>query len=166
MNRNTQHQQTEKAKSSRLRSCMALLLFAVYALGNFVFSQSALCVFGQIEGQHEVLVRGNQVILHHPNQTQAPHRPWAQLLVAVSHTNPAGDHELPCAPQVIADPEPVSANTSSAQVLHAHDDDQAAFEHHALDRAIAKDCGMVRHGTKQITGDPVILQWRTVKRMV
>lgn len=166
MNRNTQHQQTEKAKSPRLRSCMAVLLLAVYALGNFVFSQSALCVFGQIEGQHEVLVRGNQVILHHPNQTQTPHRPWARLLVAVSHTNPAGDHELPFAPQVIADPEPVSANTSSAQVLHAHDNDQAAFEHHALDLSSAKDCSVRMHDTKRITGDPMILHWRTVKRMV
>lgn len=145
---------------------MALLLFAVYALGNFVFSQAALCMIGQIEGQHEVLVRGNQVILHHPNQTQAPHRPWARLLVAVSHTNPAGDHELPCAPQVIADPEPVNANTSCAQVLHAQDDDQTAFVHHALDLLMVRDYDMLRHGTKKITGDAMILQWRTVKRMV
>ena len=145
---------------------MALLLFSVYALGNFVFSQSALCVFGQIEGQHQVLVRGNQVILHHPNQTQAPHRSWARLLVAVSHTNPAGDHELPCAPQVIADPEPVNANTSCAQVLHAQDDDHAAFEHHALALSVPIDCGMTLRETKRITGDVMILQWRTVKRMV
>lgn len=154
------------AMSSRLRSCMALLLFAVYALGNFVFSQSALCMIGQIEGQHEVLVRGNQVILHHPNRTQAPHRSWARLLVAVSHTNPAGDHELPCAPQVIADPEPASFHPSSTQAHPSTDDDHAAFEHHALAPSVPIDCGMTLRETKRITGDVMILQWRTVKRMV
>jgi hypothetical protein len=166
MNRQRQHQQTEKAKSSRLRSALGLLLLAVYALGNFVFSQSALCVFGQMTGQHEVLVRGDQVILHHPDETPSPHRLGTQLLVAISHTNTAGDHELPCAPLVIADPEPNLQTSFNFTFCADLDDDPPAFEHHVLDHTQELDYRKVTQGSGQIAEDAMIMQWRTVKRMV
>jgi hypothetical protein len=163
MNGTSQYQNSQKAKSARLRSWFGLLLFTVYALGNFVFSQSALCVFGQISGQHEVLIRGDQVILHHAQSTP---RSFVELLVSMSHTNSKGDHELPCAPLVFADPEPSTKNTSHTQSINAHDDDQTVFHHHALDQPDAMVCGVVRNLIELIAGDAMISHWRTVKRMV
>lgn len=166
MNSFTYHQKPQKPKSSRLRVLWGVLMLSVYAFGNMVLSQSALCLLGQVYGQHEVVVCGDQVILHHPNRDQLPHRSFTQIIEAISHSNAANDHLLSCAQSINADCERSFGFEVASPSMDAEEHDQHHFFHHALHESYGIACGLICDRVGSITKGATLAQWCTVKRMV
>lgn len=166
MNSFSYHQKPQKPKSSRLRTLWGILMLSVYAFGNMVLSQSALCLWGQVSGQHEVVVCGDQVILHHPNRDQLPHRLFTQILVAISHSNAAGDHLLSCAQSINADCERSFGFDTTSPSIDAEEHDQHHFFHHALHGSYGIASGLISDRMDSISNGAALAQWCTVKRMV
>lgn len=83
-------------KPERSSLTPGLILLLLYTVGQLLLSPAMLAGLAGVTGQHQVFLKGDRVILHHPNGLTKPHHGLAKLLVAISHADESGDHVLPC----------------------------------------------------------------------
>ncbi len=160
------HKNLASRKSSRLRSAMGLLLLTVYALGQFVFASSALSQIAALTGQHQVLISGDCVVLHHANGEASPHQGFTKFLVALSRTNAAGDHILPSVPADLCE-EPRQSEDVENDLTTAFVDEQGGiFEHHSLLGITDRHEGAAAVPRNAFITQLTLSHWRTVKRVV
>ena len=160
------HKTLMKTKSSRLRSAMGLLLIAVYALGQFVLAPSVLAALAELTGQHQVILSGDSVVLHHPNGQASPHNSLAKVLVAISHTDESGDHVLPCVETGLCEEPRLIELAEAPPSMELVEDGNDFFMHHCL---LAIDSTQERFSDAQNHPhftELTLTHWRTVKRMV
>ena len=154
------------ARSQRLRSALALLLMAVFSLGQFFLSATALSSLASLAGQHQVLFSGDSVVLHHPQGQTSQHQGLAKVLVAISHADESGDHVLPCVETGFCE-EPrlseLSETTPPMIMLEVAND---CFEHHSLLAMAAGEESVSATHDHPLVTELTLTHWRTVKRMV
>lgn len=153
-------------KSQRLRSVLALLLMAVFSLGQFFLSATALSSLASLAGQHQVLFSGDSVVLHHPQGQTSPHQGLAKVLVAISHADESGDHVLPCVETGFCEEPRLCELSETAPSMEIVADFNPFFEHHCLLAIEAIEESLcAAHDHPHLT-ELTLTHWRTVKRMV
>ena len=165
MNFHSQKKPTH-GKSHRLRSAMALFLMAVFSLGQFFLSATALSSLASIAGQHQVLFSGDCVVLHHTQGEATPHHGLTKILVAISHADESGDHVLPCAETDFCEEPRVSEFIETTPSIEFINDDNPFFEHHCLLAMQAGEESLVATHCRPHFTELTLTHWRTVKRMV
>lgn len=165
MHHHSQKKSTHE-KSHRLRSALALLLMAVFSLGQFFLSASALSSLASLAGQHQVLFSGNSVVLHHPQGQTGPHQVLATVLVAISNADESGDHVLPCVETGFCEEPRLSELSETTSPMAMAGEENDCYERHSLLAMQASHCSLPATLDHPRGKELTLSHWRTVKRMV
>lgn len=82
-------------KHPSVRSFGALILLLVFVLGQFAMLPTVMMRVASMSGEHQLMIVDQKLVLHHVASPKATHHGLTHWLVAMSHTDAAGDHVLP-----------------------------------------------------------------------
>lgn len=77
------------------RSWSALILLLVFVWGQLALLPTVMMRMASMSGEHQLMILEQKLVLHHLASPKATHHGFTPWIVALSHTDAAGDHVLP-----------------------------------------------------------------------